>query len=143
MRGRPASDAVRDRGDRYSGADAGRGVGGSSRAVRSTQADARRRADAEAEAAEFEREYYTQDEQGMGSSAGSEVFLGSAAKFKEREAEMRKRREREAAGLPGAGKARGMSARKSALMADQRAWEENRLHTSGATRQGERSRRSC
>ena len=79
---------------------------------------------------EFDRDFYLADEgQTMitaGDSTGNvDSFLGSSSKFKQREAEMAKRR------ALGDTKMAGMSARKSQLHADQEAWEDSRLLLSG------------
>jgi len=95
--------------------------------------------------AEYDRTFYLQGDDGFGDDdfdAGGGggggggggtrgAFLGDEAKFAAREAEMAAQRKR------GATKMKGVSARKSAVNADQRAWEENRLHTSGAVGQQE------
>ncbi|KAG7394335.1 Pre-mRNA-splicing factor ATP-dependent RNA helicase PRP16 [Phytophthora boehmeriae] len=58
------------------------------------------------------------------------VFLGNEEKFRELEEQLEKTRAR------GDNKLKGMSARASALSADQEAWEKNRLLTSGVVASG-------
>ena len=77
-----------------------------------------------------ERAYYDAEEFGAvagdDDGVGGGVFLGDAAKFRAREEAMARERTK------GDIKQPKMSAKKSALIADQNAWEENRLLTSGA-----------
>lgn len=82
---------------------------------------------------EFDREFYLSEE-GMAADLNrdeSDVFLGDENKFKAREEQMSRSRAR------GDAKLAGVSARKSQLNADQEAWEENRLLTSGVALQRE------
>ena len=75
----------------------------------------------------FGRAFYDLDE--AGSLLMTESFLGDEKKWKERESEMERQR--------GEGKRRSANQmRKSQLHADQRAWEENRLLTSGIAAEG-------
>ena len=60
-----------------------------------------------------------------------EAFIGDSAKFEEMEKKMEQQRSRGPTARANT-KRRGMSAQRSALKDDQRAWEENRLITSGA-----------
>jgi pre-mRNA-splicing factor ATP-dependent RNA helicase DHX38/PRP16 len=77
-----------------------------------------------------ERAYYDAEEFGAvtgdDDGVGCGVFLGDVVKFRAREEAMARERSKGEAKQP------KMSAKKSALLADQNAWEENRLHTSGA-----------
>ena len=61
---------------------------------------------------------------------GYDPFMGDQAKFDEMEASMAKARAK------GDVKAKGLSARLSAIHEDQEAWETNRMLTAGAARQG-------
>jgi len=85
---------------------------------------------------QYDREYYDAEEFGVavdtsgGESGETGPFLGDAEKFKAREEAMARARSRGDTKLP------GMSAKRSALMADQEAWEMNRLRTSGAMEGG-------
>lgn len=76
---------------------------------------------------EFDRDFYLSEEgptfDTNGDNSGS--FLGSSAKFKQREDQMAKSR------ALGEGKMAGMSAKKSQLHVDQSAWEDNRMLQSG------------
>lgn len=63
---------------------------------------------------------------------GADAFIGDTAKFEAMEAKMERQRAGKAGGARANTKRRGMSAQRSALKDDQRAWEENRLLTSGA-----------
>ena len=76
---------------------------------------------------EYGRDYYLSEEGPTFDTGGdsSGAFLGSAAKFKQREDQMAKSRAK------GEGKIAGMSARKSQLHVDQSAWEDNRMLQSG------------
>jgi hypothetical protein len=76
---------------------------------------------------EFDRDFYLSEEGPTfdSSSDNSGSFLGSAAKFKQREDQMAKSRAK------GEGKMAGMSAKKSQLHVDQAAWEDNRMLQSG------------
>lgn len=81
---------------------------------------------ADEEEERIDREFYLQDEQGGYHEAEeSRVFMGSHEKFRAMEEKIAKTRAR------GETKLKGMSARASALNADQEAWETNRLLTSG------------
>ena len=62
---------------------------------------------------------------------GYEPFVGDQAKFAEMEASMEKQRSKGRGDV----KAKGISARLSAIHEDQEAWETNRLVTAGAARQ--------
>ena len=64
----------------------------------------------------FDRQFYLQDEEGA-LDMEYDPFIGNQAKFKEMEEQLAKSRSR------GDTKFKGMSARKSALNADQEAWE--------------------
>jgi pre-mRNA-splicing factor ATP-dependent RNA helicase DHX38/PRP16 len=79
---------------------------------------------------DFSRNFYLSEEgQMMGGDEQSEShFLGSEAKFKEREEQMAKNRAK------GNVKMAGMSAKKSQLLVDQEAWEDNRLVQSGVAK---------
>jgi hypothetical protein len=76
---------------------------------------------------EFDRDFYLSEEgptfDTNGDNSGS--FLGSSAKFKQREDQMAKSR------AQGEAKIAGKSARKSQLHVDQSAWEDNRMLQSG------------
>ena len=76
---------------------------------------------------EYGRDYYNAEEGPTFDTSGgsSGAFLGSAAKFKQREDQMAKSRAK------GEGKIAGMSAKKSQLHVDQSAWEDNRMLQSG------------
>jgi hypothetical protein len=76
---------------------------------------------------EFDRDFYLSEEGPTfdSSSDNSGSFLGSAAKFKQREDQMAKSRAK------GEVKVAGMSAKKSQLHVDQAAWEDNRMLQSG------------
>ncbi|TMW57702.1 hypothetical protein Poli38472_014305 [Pythium oligandrum] len=74
---------------------------------------------------EFDREFYLNDDVGGYEVHEEHVFMGNQEKFRELEEKLAKTRAR------GETKLRGMSARASALNADQEAWENNRLLTSG------------
>ena len=78
---------------------------------------------------DFDRDFYLAEEgtvmTGGDGGGDDDSFLGSSSKFKQREAEMAKRRAR------GDTKVAGMSARSSQLHADQEAWENNRMLSSG------------
>lgn len=76
---------------------------------------------------EFDRDFYLSEEGPTfdSNSDNSGSFLGSAAKFKQREDQMAKSRAK------GEGKMAGMSAKKSQLHVDQAAWEDNRMLQSG------------
>lgn len=80
---------------------------------------------------DFDRAYYDADEDGAQDAAPSS-FLGDSQVFREREEEMKKRREQ---GV----KRTGISARASALRQDQQAWETNRLLQSGVVQRESRS----
>lgn len=73
---------------------------------------------------EFDREFYLSEE-GLASFQEEEKFIGNPLKFKAREEQMSRQRAR------GDAKIAGVSARKSQLIADQEAWENNRLLQSG------------
>jgi len=89
---------------------------------------------------EFDRNYYDAEEDAAGAaghdsaSAGGAggLMLGDTAKWSEREAAMERARAR------GEVKVKGLSARRSALAADQSAWEANRMLTSGVVEGGAR-----
>ncbi len=75
---------------------------------------------------EFDRHFYLQDDTVNGEGGGGgDRFIGNEKKYKEMEERLEKSRAR------GDTKLKGMSARASALTADQDAWENNRLLTSG------------
>lgn len=78
---------------------------------------------------DFDREFYLNDEAGGYEAHEAHAFLGNPEKFKAMEEKLAKTRAR------GDTKLRGMSARASALNADQEAWENNRLLTSGVVAQ--------
>lgn len=86
----------------------------------------------------FSREFYLADDESgfildkeeMASSGNMGRFLFESAKTRAREEEMQRKRIENPAGSR-------ISARKSALMDDQDAWEENRLLSSGAAVKGE------
>lgn len=75
----------------------------------------------------FHELYSSRSEEGQASLHEDEsaAFIGNEEKFKQREEEMSKSRAR------GEVKQAGMSARRSQLLADQQAWEDNRLIQSG------------
>jgi pre-mRNA-splicing factor ATP-dependent RNA helicase DHX38/PRP16 len=73
----------------------------------------------------FDREFYLHDEEGGYEVDEDRIFMGNKDKFREMEEKLAKTRSR------GETKLIGMSARASALNADQEAWENNRLLTSG------------
>lgn len=79
---------------------------------------------------DFDREFYLGDEAGGYEMHEESVFLGNQQKFREMEEKLAATRAR------GETKLRGMSARASALNADQEAWETNRLLTSGVVATG-------
>ncbi|KAI9990135.1 hypothetical protein PInf_020561 [Phytophthora infestans] len=79
---------------------------------------------------EFDREFYLNDDAGGIEAHEGHVFLGSEEKFKALEQQLEQTRAR------GDNKLKGMSARASALSADQEAWEKNRLLTSGVVASG-------
>jgi len=76
---------------------------------------------------EFDRSFYLDDEVGHGVHDDSGGFIGSAAKFAEREAEMARAR----SGKGGQRKEVGQSARRSQLNVDQQRWEDGLLMNSG------------
>jgi hypothetical protein len=86
---------------------------------------------------EFERQFYLAEDEGhfvmdqseMAATGDMGRFLFNNQKTKAREAEIEKKRQEN----PLSGR---FSARKSALQDDQRAWEENRLLSSGAAVKG-------
>jgi pre-mRNA-splicing factor ATP-dependent RNA helicase DHX38/PRP16 len=80
---------------------------------------------------QYDRSFYLQEEGAAAEDSGGGAFLGNEQKFSALEAEMAKQRAK------GDHKLKGMSARKSALNADQERWEENRLLTSGVVRETE------
>ncbi|CAM9514172.1 unnamed protein product [Chrysoparadoxa australica] len=98
--------------------------------VKDEQGNAYMEKAADLEDEDFDRGFYLEDDDAQ---EGSNPFLGSEEKFKEREAEMARRRAK------GDGKQAGRSARSSQLNADQEAWEQNRMLTSGVTHKGELS----
>ncbi|KAE9101263.1 Pre-mRNA-splicing factor ATP-dependent RNA helicase [Phytophthora fragariae] len=79
---------------------------------------------------DFDREFYLNDDAGGVEAHEGHVFLGSEEKFKALEKQLEQTRAR------GDNKLKGMSARASALSADQEAWEKNRLLTSGVVASG-------
>ncbi|CAH0519864.1 unnamed protein product [Peronospora belbahrii] len=79
---------------------------------------------------EFDREFYLNDDAGGIEVHEGHVFLGNQEKFKAMEDKLEQTRAR------GDNKLKGMSARASALSADQEAWEKNRLLTSGVVASG-------
>jgi pre-mRNA-splicing factor ATP-dependent RNA helicase DHX38/PRP16 len=87
---------------------------------------------------DFDREYYLAEDDGgfvldkddIAASGNMGRFLFESAKTRAREADLQRKREANPMGSR-------MSARKSALLDDQDAWEENRLLSSGAALQGE------
>jgi pre-mRNA-splicing factor ATP-dependent RNA helicase DHX38/PRP16 len=80
----------------------------------------------------FDRAFYDADDEGgvVDASAEHDPFLGSSAKFAEREARMSKARAR------GDVKIAGMSAKQSAYYADQETWETHLLMRSGVVEAG-------
>ena len=79
---------------------------------------------------QYNRDFYDVDEDGaVDMSEGYNPFLGDEKKFKAMEEKIEREKER---GQP---KQQGMSARASALKADQAAWENNRLLQSGVARE--------
>ncbi|CAI5710794.1 unnamed protein product [Hyaloperonospora brassicae] len=78
----------------------------------------------------FDREFYLNDDAGGIELHEGHAFLGSAKKFKALEEQLEQTRAR------GDNKLKGMSAKASALSADQEAWEKNRLLTSGVVMSG-------
>lgn len=79
---------------------------------------------------DFDREFYLNDDTGGMETHEDHVFLGNEAKFQALEHKLAQTRAR------GETKFKGMSARASALSADQEAWETNRLLTSGVVLSG-------
>ncbi|RLN96655.1 hypothetical protein BBJ28_00020329 [Nothophytophthora sp. Chile5] len=79
---------------------------------------------------DFDREFYLNDDAGGVEMHEGHAFLGNAEKFRALEEQMEQTRAR------GDNKLKGMSARASALSADQEAWENNRLLTSGVVASG-------
>ncbi|TYZ68914.1 hypothetical protein PybrP1_012252 [[Pythium] brassicae (nom. inval.)] len=79
---------------------------------------------------DFDREFYLGDEAGGYERHEESAFMGNPQKFRELEEKLAATRAR------GETKLRGMSARTSALNADQEAWETNRLLTSGVVATG-------
>ncbi|ETM33556.1 hypothetical protein L914_19230 [Phytophthora nicotianae] len=79
---------------------------------------------------DFDREFYLNDDAGGIEAHEGHVFLGNEEKFKALEQQLEQTRAR------GDNKLKGMSARASALSADQEAWEKNRLLTSGVVASG-------
>ncbi|KAI9915975.1 hypothetical protein PsorP6_007716 [Peronosclerospora sorghi] len=79
---------------------------------------------------DFDRQFYLNDEAGGVEMHEGHVFLGNEEKFKALEKQLEQTRAR------GDLKLKGMSARASALSADQEAWENNRLLTSGVVVSG-------
>lgn len=79
---------------------------------------------------DFDREFYLGDDAGGYEMHEASAFRGSEKKFRELEEKLAATRAR------GETKLRGMSARTSALNADQEAWETNRLLTSGVVATG-------
>jgi pre-mRNA-splicing factor ATP-dependent RNA helicase DHX38/PRP16 len=94
-------------------------------------------ADDDDDASDFDREFYLAEDDGgfvldkdeMAASGTMGRFLFESDKTKARELEMQRKRQENPSSR--------MSARKSALMDDQDAWEENRLLSSGAAVKGE------
>lgn len=103
------------------------GVGGSTRGIFGESSEA----EVDSDRAFYDAEEFGAVSLGGGYDDGS-VFLGDATKFAAREADMARQRSNGEAKLP------RMSARKSALIADQEAWEVNRLLTSGAAESTDR-----
>lgn len=99
------------------------GGGGDAAAQRRRQLLAREEGDAD-----FDRSFYDADE-GLAPPDAADPSAGGLIVENEKTAAMESRVE--AARSRGETKLRGMSARKSALHADQQAWESNRLRTSG------------
>jgi pre-mRNA-splicing factor ATP-dependent RNA helicase DHX38/PRP16 len=87
---------------------------------------------------DFDREYYLAEDEGgfvldkedIAASGNMGRFLFESAKTRAREADLQRKREANPIGSR-------MSARKSALLDDQDAWEENRLLSSGVALKGE------
>ncbi|GLE00514.1 hypothetical protein PINS_up009271 [Pythium insidiosum] len=79
---------------------------------------------------DFDREFYLNDDAGGVETHAEHVFLGNEAKFRELEERLARSRAK------GEMRLKGMSARASALHADQEAWEKNRLLTSGVAAVG-------
>ena len=92
--------------------------------------------ESEADEIEADRAFYDAEEFGSVSlsegGGGDGVFLGDSAKFAAREADMARQRSRGEAKVP------RVSAVKSARLADQEAWEVNRMLTSGVAEATER-----
>ena len=90
------------------------------------------------EASDFDREFYLAEDEGgfvldkdeMAASGNMGRFLFESTKTKAREADLERKRQENPVSAR-------ISARKSALMDDQDAWEENRLLSSGAAVKGE------
>ena len=70
---------------------------------------------------DFERAFYLMDEEGAIDMESFNPFIGDEKKFAEFEAKM------DAARRKGDAKLKGMSAKKAAILADQEAWETDRL----------------
>jgi pre-mRNA-splicing factor ATP-dependent RNA helicase DHX38/PRP16 len=88
--------------------------------------DRREMYDAAEEDEDFDRDFYLSEEgQAAMHEANDQVFLGNPLKFKAREEQMSRTRAK------GDAKTAGMSARRSQLLQDQEAWEDNRLLQSG------------
>ncbi|KAJ0406647.1 hypothetical protein P43SY_009758 [Pythium insidiosum] len=79
---------------------------------------------------DFDREFYLHDEAVGAETHAEHAFLGNEAKFRELEERLARTRAK------GELRLKGMSARASALHADQEAWEKNRLLTSGVAAVG-------
>ncbi|CAM9196742.1 unnamed protein product [Ascophyllum nodosum] len=80
---------------------------------------------------EFDRGFYLGEDGGGADGESGNPFLGDEKKFAAKEAEMEKLRAK------GEGKIANRSAKASQMSADQDAWENNRLLTSGAVREKE------
>ena len=80
--------------------------------------------DVQEEDEDFDREFYLSEE-GLATFQEEDKFIGNPLKFAAREEQMSRQRAR------GDAKIAGVSARKSQLIADQEAWENNRLLQSG------------
>eukprot|EP00904_Undaria_pinnatifida_P006256 jgi/Undpi1/2760/HiC_scaffold_14.g06137.m1 len=110
-----------------------RGGGDGSEGVDNQDWEAQQRRTAKIDDEEFDRGFYLRDDGGgaMEDSEASNPFLGDEKKFAAKEAEMAKLRAK------GEGKIANRTAKASQMSADQDAWENNRLLTSGALFEGE------
>lgn len=94
--------------------------------VEEDSGDRRHMYDAAEDDEAFDRDFYLADEgQAVADERASEPFLGNPLKFQAREEQMSRARAK------GDAKVVGVSARRSQLLADQEAWEDNRLLQSG------------